>query len=256
MQIFLNSLEDIGWLLQTHLKGCNIIFNSFILTGNEDCPDKVGCPPGSSPTGRRDAEGNFECEDAEGNKHYVDPNGNHIYTIDKNGKRIDIELSKGPVRLVHIFYDFDKANIRADAKPGLDSLVTMLKNFPEASVKFTSHTDARGIKRYNRSLSDRRAESVVRYLIANGISKKRLKAQGMGEDVMINDCYDGIPCDEEQHQENRRTEFVVTNWDGTGKEFKSQKDMKGVKIDRCTNCEKAPTVEEGTAAPKDETNNN
>lgn len=41
MQIFLNSLEDIGWLLQTHLKGCNIMFNSFILTGNEDCPDKV-----------------------------------------------------------------------------------------------------------------------------------------------------------------------------------------------------------------------
>lgn len=202
--------------------------------GGEDCPHN--CPPGAKPTGKTDAEGNYECLDAKGNRSYIDENGNLVYTIDKNGNRTDYNLKIGPARLVHIFYDYDKANIREDAYIGLDTLLNLLQSFPKASVKITSHTDSRGSRNYNKSLSNRRAEAVVRYLIANGIEKRRLKAQGMGEEVMLNDCYDGYECDETQHQENRRTEFVILNLDDSGVDYKSQKDMRGVRIDRCKNC--------------------
>ncbi len=215
------------------------------LPGVEDCPTPIDFPADCIPTGHRDSDGNYECEKEDGTREYYDANGNHIYSVTPNGDTIRHRWETGMPRVVHIFYDFDRANVRDDARPSLDSLVALMKMFPEASVRFTSHTDARGTKAYNRSLSNRRAESVVRYLISNGINKRRLKAKGMGEEVMLNDCYDGIPCSEEEHQENRRTEFTVINWDGSGRELKSEKDMRGIKIDRCLKCDEAPKVEDG-----------
>lgn len=172
-------------------------------------------------------------------------NGDSI-TTNPDGTRIDADgnpiMNEGQLELVNIYYDYDDAKIRASAEPALNDLVAMLQRYPEMKIKLTSHTDARGKKGYNMRLSKRRAESVVRYLMQNGISKNRLKAKGMGEKVMINDCYDGIECTEEQHQENRRTEFVITEYIPQGYDANSKKPA-NIKVSPCSNCPSAPEVE-------------
>lgn len=190
---------------------------------------------------RTNEDGSYTITDTEG----------HVKKYDQFGNLLDDRKPEGEREVVHIFYDFDDASIRTDAKTGLEILLDFLTIYPDAKVKITSHTDARGTKAYNTRLSKRRAESVVRYLIKKGISKKRLKAKGEGERVMINDCYDGIECSEEQHQENRRTEFFVYDYDG-GKESKSSKPT-NIKVDYCNDCPKASKVEdaEGTSTPSE-----
>ena len=108
-----------------------------------------------------------------------------------------------------VFYDFDKSDIRADAKPTLNQLVKLLNDNPKISIEIQSHTDSRGTTPYNQGLSNRRAASVVNYLVANGISKNRLKSKGFGESQPVNKCVDGVECTPEEHQQNRRTEFIV-----------------------------------------------
>ena len=72
-----------------------------------------------------------------------------------------------------------------------------------------SHTDSRQTKAYNKRLSQRRAQSTMQYLIDHGIDPKRLKARGFGESRLVNHCSDGVKCTEEEHQMNRRTEFMI-----------------------------------------------
>lgn len=152
-------------------------------------------------------------------------------------------LIVGMPHIVNIYYDFDRSDIRSDAKPELNNLVTFLNAYPESKIRLTSHTDARGKKDYNNRLSKRRAEAVILYLIEKGIDKNRLKGKGMGEQVMINDCYDGVECSEEMHQENRRTEFTVIEY--VPPSLKSATSVKPDKIKThpCTNCPKAGEVE-------------
>lgn len=111
-------------------------------------------------------------------------------------------------RLSNIHYDFDKWNIRADARPILDSLVAILKAYP-IKVELGSHTDSRGSFAYNDALSQRRAESAVNYIVSKGIDRNRITAKGYGERQLLNKCTDGAHCSEAEHQANRRTEIKV-----------------------------------------------
>ncbi len=111
--------------------------------------------------------------------------------------------------LLHIYYDFNQAYIREDAKPELEKLLATLENNTDLIIEIGSHTDSRGSYRYNNRLSQRRAESVVRWLTERGIDAKRLVAKGYGENVNVNNCSNNIPCSEKEHQFNRRTEFKV-----------------------------------------------
>ncbi|HNX57333.1 MAG TPA: OmpA family protein, partial [Prolixibacteraceae bacterium] len=120
----------------------------------------------------------------------------------------------------NIYYDLDKWAIRDDAKPSLDHLARLLKQYP-ISVELGSHTDSRASADYNIELSQKRAESVVRYLILSGINPARLTARGYGETKLVNKCADGVPCTEAEHQANRRTEFRITSIDGDEKGKKS-----------------------------------
>jgi outer membrane protein OmpA-like peptidoglycan-associated protein len=115
-----------------------------------------------------------------------------------------------PIVLKNIYYDFDKWFIRADAAIELDKLVKLLKDNPEIDIEMGSHTDVRGTDEYNQVLSENRAKSAVEYLIEQGIEKNRLTFKGYGEKVLVNKCKNNIYCSEEEHQENRRTEFKVT----------------------------------------------
>jgi len=114
-------------------------------------------------------------------------------------------------RIENIFYDFDKWNIRKDAEHSLDSLISILREYP-VSVEIGSHTDCRGTVEYNNTLSARRAESVVRYLVQQGIDPSRLTARGYGKSRLINrcNCEADVKCTEAEHQANRRTEFRIT----------------------------------------------
>ncbi|MBK6265284.1 PD40 domain-containing protein [Marivirga sp. S37H4] len=111
--------------------------------------------------------------------------------------------------LKNIYYDFDSANIRADAALELDKLVTILKDNPPIKIELSSHTDARGEAAYNQELSKRRAQSAVAYIISQGVAPSRITARGYGESQLI------IPeaSTEEEHETNRRTEFKVTEYD-------------------------------------------
>ena len=115
-----------------------------------------------------------------------------------------------PIVLENIYYDFDKWNIRKDAALELDKLVQLLNDNPQIEIEMGSHTDSRGADNYNMVLSQRRALSAVRYLIAQGISADRLTWKGYGETQLVNHCGNNVRCSEEEHQQNRRTEFKVT----------------------------------------------
>jgi outer membrane protein OmpA-like peptidoglycan-associated protein len=110
----------------------------------------------------------------------------------------------------NIYYDLDKADIRYDAAMELDKLVEMLKNNPDIKIELSSHTDSRHTNEYNLSLAQRRAEAAVKYIVSKGISKDKIVAKGYGEEKLINHCKDGVSCSEEEHQQNRRTEIMVT----------------------------------------------
>ncbi|MBK9540721.1 MAG: OmpA family protein [Bacteroidetes bacterium] len=115
-----------------------------------------------------------------------------------------------PIVLENIYYDLDKYNIRTDAAEGLDKLVGIMRDNPDISIELGSHTDSRADDKYNMTLSQKRAESVVDYLVKHGILADRLVAKGYGETQLVNGCSNGVECSEEQHQANRRTEFKVT----------------------------------------------
>ena len=153
-----------------------------------------------------------------------------------------------PVLIDNIFYDFDKATLRPESTEALDRLIALLNENPNVTIELSAHTDQRGSDQYNERLSQRRAESVVNYLIEHGIAQDRLTPVGYGEqrpktikrkltekydwmkegDVLTAEYIAALDDEEKQeicHQLNRRTEFIVLrttygmfNADGTVKE--------------------------------------
>lgn len=112
-------------------------------------------------------------------------------------------------RLEGIYYDYDAATIRPDAFHNLDDLARLMEKYPQMVIELSSHTDSRGKNAYNLDLSQRRADSAIAYLASKGVQPSRLVAKGYGEQLPVNKCRDGIPCSEEEHQLNRRTEFRI-----------------------------------------------
>lgn len=113
------------------------------------------------------------------------------------------------VKLNNIYYDYNKADIRPDAAKELDRLVKILEDNPSMKIELGSHSDSRGSDSYNLSLSQKRAKSAVDYLISQGINSKRLISKGYGETQLKNRCKNDVNCSDEEHEENRRTEFKI-----------------------------------------------
>lgn len=112
-------------------------------------------------------------------------------------------------KIDNIYYDYNKATVREDAKASLDQLINLLNQNPTMKIQLNSHTDCRGSDSYNLKLSQNRARSVVNYLVERGISSDRLKSKGFGETSPVSNgaC---TTLTDDQHQENRRTEFQIT----------------------------------------------
>jgi outer membrane protein OmpA-like peptidoglycan-associated protein len=135
----------------------------------------------------------------------------------KNAKRGDVvkaiyltrtQMDSKP-KIENIYYDLSKWNIRTDAREELDKIVKILKQNPRIKIDIASHTDSRQSKAFNQALSQRRAKSTMEYLVYRGIAKTRLTAKGYGESQLVNKCADGVTCSEEEHQQNRRSAFVI-----------------------------------------------
>ena len=137
-----------------------------------------------------------------------------------------------PVLIDNIFYDFDKATLRPESTEALDKLIDLLNENPNVTIELSAHTDYRGSAAYNERLSQRRAESVVNYLIEHGIAQDRLSPVGYGKmkpktikrkltetypwlkegDVLTEEFIRALDDEEKQevcNQLNRRTEFIV-----------------------------------------------
>jgi outer membrane protein OmpA-like peptidoglycan-associated protein len=137
-----------------------------------------------------------------------------------------------PVLIDNIFYDYDKATLRPESKTALDELVKLLEENPNVTIELSAHADYRGSAAYNKTLSQRRAESVVNYLIEHGIAKDRLTPKGYGKekaktirkkvtekykwlkegDVLTEEFIKALGDKEKEeicNQLNRRTEFIV-----------------------------------------------
>ena len=109
-----------------------------------------------------------------------------------------------------IYFDLDKSNIRTEAAIDLEKILVVLNENPGMKLDIRSHTDSRATFKYNEALSDRRAKSTIEWLIKNGVAAKRLTGKGYGETQLVNKCADDVPCTEAEHQENRRSEFIIT----------------------------------------------
>jgi len=120
-------------------------------------------------------------------------------------------ITEGTVfQLPNIYYNFNDASIRPDATYDLEALASFLNQYQDIEIELSSHTDSRGGTRYNKRLSQKRAESAVRYLVNQGISSNRMTAVGYGESELRNRCSDGVDCSEDEHQFNRRTQVRIT----------------------------------------------
>ncbi|MFT6358128.1 MAG: outer membrane protein OmpA-like peptidoglycan-associated protein [Saprospiraceae bacterium] len=128
----------------------------------------------------------------------------------KKWEEVDCELLDRNV--LPILYNLGSAALTSEARSIIDlKLLNLMKEKPLITVEISSHTDSRGSSTSNQSLSQRRAESVVNYLVNRGIKRARLVASGYGETQLKNGCSDGNDCTEAQHQVNRRTEFRILN---------------------------------------------
>lgn len=130
-----------------------------------------------------------------------------ISTVDAPLTPVSVIITDTEVILNSIYFEFDKSNITAQGASELDKLVKVMKDYPTMAIFVKSHTDSKGKASYNLNLSERRAQSTVQYLISRGIAKNRLSGKGFGNLEPKINC--GTDCTEEQHAQNRRSEFLI-----------------------------------------------
>jgi outer membrane protein OmpA-like peptidoglycan-associated protein len=113
------------------------------------------------------------------------------------------------LKLKPIYFDYNGYKIRESSKIELNKVVEVLKVRPSISIKINSHTDSRGQDDFNMKLSENRAKATMDYIVGHGIEKERVSAEGYGETHLINRCSNGVKCSEAEHQQNRRSEFII-----------------------------------------------
>jgi len=128
-------------------------------------------------------------------------------TVDALLQPIDVIVTPVEIILKPIYFEYNKSNITQAGAFELDKLVQVMNNNKDLVIFAKSHTDSRGTDAYNMALSDRRAKSTVQYLISKGIDAARISGKGFGESELKVAC--GDKCTEEEHAQNRRSEFLI-----------------------------------------------
>jgi peptidoglycan-associated lipoprotein len=130
--------------------------------------------------------------------------------LEKKPVEYDTLRQNEPIRLNKIYYDFDDDKILPESEPDLQFLVDLMNKYPDMKIELSSHTDAQGRDDYNEKLSQRRADSAKRWIVAKGIAADRIAQIGYGEKQILNRCTNGVECTDDEHRFNRRTEFKIT----------------------------------------------
>ena len=132
---------------------------------------------------------------------YITPNPEEDFQV---GQDLGQLLNLNP-----IYFDLSKSFIRPDAQLELLKVVDAMTRFPSLKVDIRSHTDSRSSDSFNARLSEARAQSTRDYIVQRGINASRLTARGYGESQLLNRCDNGVSCSDEEHQLNRRSEFII-----------------------------------------------
>lgn len=109
-----------------------------------------------------------------------------------------------------VYFDFNDSKITATAQVILDKVALVLQKNKNITIDLTAHTDSKGAAQQNLELSKKRAESTVNYILTKGIDKLRIKGSGLGETKIINKCKDNVYCTEDEHAQNRRIDFSIS----------------------------------------------
>lgn len=122
------------------------------------------------------------------------------------------ENNVAKIKINPIYFDFDKYDITPQGAQELDKVVYVMQQFPDIIIKIESHTDSRGSDDYNMVLSQNRADATYNYIIAKGINTGRIESvKGYGESQLLNQCSNDVPCTDEEHQLNRRSDFIIVS---------------------------------------------
>jgi len=143
-------------------------------------------------------------------------------TLDSKEQRVEIAMTapksisndlekNNELKINTIYFDFDKYEIRSDAEFELNKIAEIMHQYPDMTIKISSHTDSRGKDAYNIRLSNNRAESTIQYLVNKGIALTRISGKGYGENQLASNCPNGVKCSEFLHQLNRRSEFAIVH---------------------------------------------
>ena len=119
------------------------------------------------------------------------------------------------VRIAHpdlrpIYFAFGESTIGEKELSELDRVIDFLKRHPKLSIEVRSFTDSKGAEEFNLKLSEARAKASIDYIVRKGIDRSRIQGKGYGEAGLLNGCFDGVDCSDEEHAINRRTEFYIT----------------------------------------------
>lgn len=121
----------------------------------------------------------------------------------------DVVLVQESIGDVVIHFEYNKSVITEESRNLMKPLIATLKKFPKSTLNIGAHADSRGSVAYNQRLTDDRAKNTRKYFTSQGISGKRITAKGFGEKLLLNQCSDGVVCEEQQHTLNRRAEVKV-----------------------------------------------
>ncbi len=138
----------------------------------------------------------------------VNADGKKVVTISvqkfKEGEDLGVLFDVKP-----IFYKSNSYELTHESTEELDRVVIVLKDNPGLMIELGAHTDSKGSDEFNQQLSEFRAKSVYNYLISKNIAPERLKFKGYGESKILNRCLNDVECSDEEHQLNRRTEYII-----------------------------------------------
>jgi len=157
-----------------------------------------------------------------GTKEAYKEDSKEVATSNKSDLKLEIELNLAQddfvtirghlmLNINPIYFELDKAEITEESAIELQRVVDVMTKYPGLVVQIGSHTDSRAPDNYNWTLSSKRAISTRDWIVENGIDRNRIFGGGYGETQLVNRCSNGVKCTEEEHQLNRRTEFIIVN---------------------------------------------
>lgn len=121
----------------------------------------------------------------------------------------DILLEETYLEKMVVQFGYDKWDLKSEFEKDLHRITRSLARNKKATVYVGAHADAQGTREYNKALSMKRADSIVKFLRSKGIATERIQAFGFGEELILNTCSDGVVCSDEEHSKNRRAEIKV-----------------------------------------------